>query len=275
MRARGLKIEAPVPARAFHLGKEQVAVQPRAFLSLPDLDGDLELLLTCTDAEGSCVLGTILSGDGKVREARHAHMARGELRDLWKQAEARDDLQEIAFTAGLHFADAWLGNQHHDYRHFLEHVPGTLLALARSEDPMRTARAPIDEEDSGLDAWLAPVSLLDTSALTQGTERTSVVLRSDTADAAAGVMESLEASVTETAAGAVTEDNRERLARAADIAAVAYTLHGRVRSAERLRGAGEALRAGTSGDAVEAVRNTVRLSLLSAAARGFEAPAAE
>lgn len=272
LRSRGVKIEAAVAPRAFTLGRAEVAVPSRAFLSLPDLEGDLELLLTCTDGEGTCVLGVIIAGDGTVREARHAHMGRGELRDLWKQAEGRADLQELTFTAGLHFADLWLGGHDHNYKHFLEHVPGHVLAVARALEPLTTARAPIDEEDTGLDAWLAPASLLDEAAIASGTARTSDTLASPEGAGSDAVSDAIEAIVRETASAAVTDANREKLVQAAELAAIAYRFHGRVRAAERLMQAASALQGGAVGADIAPVVNTTRLALLSAAAQAFQQP---
>ena len=94
LKSKGMKVEEAPPPRAFTLTKEIVDLPSRAFFGLPDLEGDMELLLTTSDASGNCALGIIL-GAGRVKEVRHAHLGRGELREVWKQAEGRGDLAEM------------------------------------------------------------------------------------------------------------------------------------------------------------------------------------
>lgn len=232
-RSRGVMVPAPTTRPVvFSLGREAVDVPSRAFLSLPDMDGDVELLLTCTDGEGTCALGVILGGTGGLREARHAHLTRGQLRDTWKTAERRSDLAELPFAAGLAIA---LGTpelvRDHAWTHFLEHVPADVLAAARTMD-LDAARVavPARESDDGAsaDGWLAPVSLLDPGALD------AAVARYAGAAAEGEAPPSLDTVVDEVAAGLLDADRRARLADAARRAAGTWRWHGRPVAAARL-----------------------------------------
>ncbi|MEN9787688.1 MAG: hypothetical protein RLZZ299_2952 [Pseudomonadota bacterium] len=250
-KARSRGVMVPVPeARpvVFSLGRETVDVPSRAFLSLPDMDGDVELLLTCTDGEGTCALGVILGGTGDLREARHAHLTRGQLRETWKTAERRSDLAELPFAAGLAMA---MANptlvRDHAWTHFLEHVATPVLADAKSMDlAAAQATVPARETDDGAsaDGWLAPVSLIEPKALEGAVQRYA----SAAADGEAPP--SLDTVVDDVAAGLLDAPLRAKLADAARRAAATWRWHGRPAAAARL----EALAASTDTAPVGALK---------------------
>ncbi len=232
-RSRGLKIVAPANPVAFSLGREVIEVPSRAFLSLPDMEGEQELTITCTDTEGTCALGIIVSATGELREARHAHLNRAGLRDFWKQAEGRRDLAEVPFTAALAVALGVPGLvRDHAWMHFLEHVPAETLAQARALD-LATAAAglPGHETDGGASAegWLPPASLF-------GGDMLAATFRAITEKMTSGEEEGTDAD-TELAAAldaAFTDEVRERFVAAARRAALAWRWHGRPEGAARL-----------------------------------------
>lgn len=165
LRSQGVKVEEKVAPAAFTLTAEKVDLPSRAFLSIPDRDGEVELLLTASDQEGSCVLATIVGGPTLVREARHAHLGRGELRTLWREVTDRGLHAELPFVAGLHFAERLLApTGNHDWKHFLDHVPAGTLQSARILDPM--AKVPeASASEPATPKWMVPASLLDLKAL--------------------------------------------------------------------------------------------------------------
>lgn len=165
LRSRGVEVkEAPAP-RSFTLGGEKLDLPSRAFLSLPDSEGDVEVLLTASDDEGHCVLAAIFGGQDLVRECRHAHVNRSELRNLWSTVEARRMHAEVPFVTGLHYADRFLkGHDRHAFDHFLEHVPAGTLNAARILDPLAKLPAPRADEPEA-PRWMVPVGLLNLLAL--------------------------------------------------------------------------------------------------------------
>lgn len=271
LKSRGVKVEEKVQPRAAGLGRETVELASRAFLSLPDPDGDIELLLTASDQEGNCVLGLLLGPDAKVRESNHAHLGRGELRDLWKKAEGRRDISEIPFTTGLHYADLWLGANHRDWKHFAEHVAPATLASARLMDPLARAPTGADEDDASLGEWNAPPGLLDETALAKGVEELVEILASPIESTTEQRHERVDHVVLATADAAVTEKTRPQLARAAELASVAYRFHRRARAAERLDQVSRDLTAGKPGRDIGAIAQTVRMLLVIEAARRAQA----
>lgn len=261
LKSRGVKIEeAPAP-RAFVLGRGEEPLPSRAFLSLPDMQGDMELLITTSDAGGNCALGVILSA-GRAKETHHGHLPRAQLRDVWKQATSRGDLVEIPYVAGLHYAERFLaGGEHkHDWTHFLEHVPAATLQSARVLDPLANPPTPVDEGEDPNPRWMSPLGVLDNAALNHGINQMPAVVAAAEDDAARDA--NLAALYTETADNALEAGDRSALARAADMTAVALTFHGRPRGAAMVRAQGAAALAGAPGSAIEGVSMGVRLLLI-------------
>lgn len=264
LKSKGLKIEEVVAPRAFSLGKEGFDLPSRAFLGLPDLEGDMELLVTTSDAGGNCALALILGG-GRVKEMRHAHLGRGELRDVWKQAEGRQDLTEIPFLTGLHYAEKFAATSEHkhDWTHFLEHVPAPTLQQAKALDPLATARAAIDEGEDPNPRWLAPLGTLDDGALRHGINAMITVARTAVDDATRDA--ELEALYVQTADNALEHGDRTALVRSAELAADALVFHGRPRGAAVVRAQAEAAANGAPGSAIDGVLTGVKFLLISQA----------
>ena len=277
LRSRGVKVEAAVAPRAFSLGKEQVDIPSRAFLSVPDMEGDVELLMTCTDAEGSCVLGVVCGGAAEVREARHAHMQRGELRDLWRQAEGRQDLREIPFVAGLALAERWVtAPQHaHAWHHFLEHVPPGTLMAARVLDPDGTATPPQPESPDALEGWLAPLSLFQGESVEAAARRFVELFRSEVVFDEDARRAEADALVADAADAILTDDRRPAFVAACGLCATTLRWHGRPLESTRVLEAAAAAQAGVPGREVWPVLNTARLAVAATASRLMQPEGAE
>jgi hypothetical protein len=270
LKSAGVKVDTAPPPRAFTLGKETFELPSRAFLGLPEADGDIELLLTASDEHGSCALGMILGGGG-VREMRHAHMGRGDLRDIWRKSEQRAELVEVPFAVGLHYADRFAASSGHahDYHHFLTHVPKATLAQAKALDPVAQARAPIDEAASELPRWVAPSSVLGADAVREGAARLLTVGKEDmeTTERDAAMNELF----AEVADRAFADGDLQAFLRAADLAADSYTLHGRPQAADSVRAQAAAARAGARGRDLDGVRLSSQLAVLMTFQRDTEA----
>lgn len=272
LRSRGVRVEAPVAPRVFALPREIVDIPARAFLSVPDREGDIELLLSVSDDEGSCVLGVVVSGSAVVREAQHGHVSRSELREIWRKSAGREDFSEIPFASAVHFADLWLGassaGRHHAWTHFLEHVSPATLIAARLLDPMRGA--PTDEVGSAAMPWLIPSGLLDSAALERGVQRVSAFFATLTDAAPEGAPDAFATILGEVADAVVTEATRPALADAARLAATTFRFHRWQAAADALLAAADAFAAGRPGSTIEAVTNTVRLFALTAVTQRFQ-----
>jgi hypothetical protein len=259
LKSRGIRIEAVVPQASFVLGKESVDLPSRAFLSLPEPNGDMEVLLTTSDGTGSCALGVIL-GAGGLKEMRHAHLGRGELRDLWKQASGRNELVEIPFITGLHYADRFASSGH-DWKHFLEHISPATLQSARILDPLAGARTPIDEGDDADVNWLAPATVLGEGSVHAGISSVVGFAQADLPDDAR--ISAMEALFTGVADAALADGDRPAMARASELAAASLTFHGRPRAAAIIRADGEAALAGVPGSEIPSVLRIVKVLLMS------------
>lgn len=261
IKSRGVKFEEKVAPRAVVLGKEKSDLASRAFLSLPDREGDLELLLTASDDSGNCVLGMILGPDGAVREVNHAHVNRSELRDLWKRAEGRPDHAELPFTSGLHYAEKWLGATHHDWKHFCDHVASGTLQSARLLDPLQRAPAAEDTDAEGGD-WNLPARLLDEGAMGVGVQKLVGVLSSPIEEAPEAKNARLDDIVRDVADAALTARTRPQIARSAELTALALRFHKKGGAADRVADVARQVEAGVPGRDIDAVLHAVRLALV-------------
>jgi len=261
LRARGVKVEAAVAPRSFSLGKEEVDVPPRAFLSLPDDQGDMQLLLAVTDHEGSCVFATILGGPDGVRDARHAHVNRSGLRDVVRTTESMRGHVEIPFVAGLHYADRLFTSRHeHGWTHFLEHVSPATLTSARILDPLRSP-PPDRPDEPALHPWMPHPSLLASGPLAHGVSRIAEIVTSDLYPEEEDRRGAMDTVMNDTADAALDAQARARLLDYLGWAEIACRHHGWPRHAEQLVAVAEEVRAGAAGSAIGAVAATTRLHL--------------
>ncbi len=277
LKSQGVKILAAAPPRAFSLGKEDIDLRSRAFVSNPDREGELELLLTTSDATGNCALAVILGPRG-VRETRHGHLSRGEVRGMWRDAEARPELTELPYVAALHYADAAFAGPApaghdgqastaaQDWRHFLGHVPMATLTSARILDPLAMAPAGMEEEETG-NLWMAPISLLSEAALRDGLIAivTAVAEHADASGDAAALDAHLEALYANVSDAALAGGDRAALTDAAELSAAVFAFRGRPLQAAQVRAQGEEITAGAPGSAINGVALGVRLFLLTQA----------
>ncbi len=261
LRSRGVKVEAPVATRSFSLGKEEITIPPRAFLSLPDDDGDMQLLLTCTDDEGSCVFATIIGGPNGVREARHAHVNRGELRDVIRQTEAMKVHAEIPFVAGLHYADRLHAAKHeHGWEHFLEHVAPATLTSSRLLDPLLRLPPARDDEPEP-HPWMPHASLLSSKALAAGVAGISEIVTSELYADEADRRTAMDAVMSTAADTALDAESRGRVLAYLEWVIAACTHYGWPRHVAQMVDIQEQLRSGSTGSAIPAVRASAQLHL--------------
>lgn len=256
LRSTGVKVEAPKPVGHFQLSKDTSAPPSRAFISLPDIEGSVELLLTASDAEESCALGIVLGGG--VEDVRHAHLGRGELRDTWRSAEG-GGLQEIPFTTGLYFADKYLSPRaDHNWHHFLQHVPAGTLQVAKGMDPFANLPATKEEGQNIGDSWVLPQSLWDASLMPKAMNEHFRGGGSEDDPVGQKRYDAVVADITV----AMDRADRGRWVEWLEVLQSAFRLHGRVASAEKAEGYKQAILAGEPSSSLPFATNSVKLGLM-------------
>ncbi|MCB9762326.1 MAG: hypothetical protein H6739_21180 [Alphaproteobacteria bacterium] len=145
LKAGGVDVRQPARrAASFTLGREQINVPPRAFLTPADLHGYAQFVLGVTDDEGSCVLMGAFGGPEGFREVNHGHVSRSSLRKLIDEVNEQIPLMiEVPFDEALHHilpsVDRYAqlhGGAPHDWAHFSEHLDAATLDAARLVDPI-------------------------------------------------------------------------------------------------------------------------------------------
>ena len=259
IRSRGVVVPEKVDARHVGLARETVDIPARAFLGMPDIDGEIELLLTVADDEGCCVLGAVLDGRPTPRESQHAHVSRSGMREVWKTCEGRGDIAEVSFVTGLHYGDHFLANDH-GWRHFCEHVSPATIASARLLDPL--ARPPAARTDEGADdPWILPVRLLSAAAIHAGIGEIGAAFSSAIEVDDATRQSRIEGAIANAATAALTDALRPSLVAAVDLAHATFVLHGLPQRAERAVQAREQILAGVAGADIKPVLDAVRLAM--------------
>lgn len=247
LKSRGVKV-APIAPKVVVLPAEALDLPPRAFVSVPDADGDLEVALTASTGEGSCVCAALLGGSSGISDIRHGHCNRSELRRVWREMETRRDLVEVPFLVGLHILDGLASG--HDWNHFLTHVSAPTLQAARLLDPTQGVPSAVVEDEAlvGRD-WSVPVSLLDASIVAQAAEKVAHA-GSNSQDFAAH----LDAAVLAISETGYTK-NRAALLRHLELVALAFRWHGRAASADAALAQKAAIEAGEALSSIPSVRN--------------------
>ncbi len=247
LKSRGVRVEDKAPANTFTLAREALVVTPRAFLSAPNPLGNCHMVLTATDAEGSCIVELIVGG-ARVQD-EHGHASRKELRGFWKQMEDDAMMTEVPFIAGLHLADRVVsGKAIHGWSHFISKVPPATLVSARLADPLRYARP---DEGTEVAAWVLPgwtvnAKLVDTMV--------NAMPHQDTGATEAWIDEGL----TQALAG----PSREAFAAAADFTALVFALLGEGASAADARSVAARLRAGEDASGFPQLRSAVLVAVM-------------
>lgn len=275
LRSRGVKVAEAVRPATFTLGREAVAGLNRAFLSLPDSEGDLELLLVAGDEEGICVLGTILGGPTVLREARHAHVNRSGLREVIRSVEERRSHAELPFVAGLALADrVYTGRPEHAWQHFLDHVPAATLQSARVLGPTRGLPAPRADEPEPT-PWMPSAGLLAPQPLQEAVTRMMEITVSPLYPDQESRRAAFHASTAAAADAALDEDARRRLGEYLDYVVLAARWYGWPRHAEPLERIAALVANGTPGSQIEAVRAAVELHVAQTAISALTSAAGE
>lgn len=259
LRSRGVKVEEQVRPTSFTLGSAELDLPSRAFLSVPDRDGEVELLLTASDDEGNCVLAVIIGGPDLVREARHAHVSRGELRNLWREVEGRGMHTELTFAGGLHYAERLLAPRgNHDWKHFLEHVAAATLQSARILDPM--AKLPPAVEDEPLTPkWMVPSGLLAVQALERYASELMDSMASPLYPDEAARSAKIDEIMKSAADAALDDPARRRLDAYLELAIAATRLRGWVNHATEIGEIRANVASGTTGSELDPVFAATRL----------------
>lgn len=142
LRSTGVEVVEPATTKSFSLSAEVLDIPSRAWLGHAHQEGYAPFLLTATDAEGSRILAGEIGGTQGARNMTHLQVTRRDLREVWKDAGNSSDLNEVAFTAGLHFvqrgmgwAKSLTGKSPHDWDHFLGHIPKGVQTAAQLLDP--------------------------------------------------------------------------------------------------------------------------------------------
>lgn len=166
LRSAGVAIPtAPIEARAFTLEKEQVDVMMRAYVGVPDDNGDLEVMLTLANEQGSGVVGVVLGGRTGCRDVQISFVNRSGVREVWKAAE-KYRRAEVPFVAALHYVDRY-ASHHEDWRHFAKLLPDGLIASARLLDPVGRRLEGQPAEPVNLVRWMPNPDLLEDKPLSQ------------------------------------------------------------------------------------------------------------
>lgn len=276
LKSRGIKVEAKVQARSAALGAEVVDIPPRAFVSLPDLLGECRLLLTATDASGTCVAEVPLGG--LPAHIGHAHLSRNELRETCKDVARDPRTKEVAFPHGLALAAAAAGDSvPHQLHHLLQKLDPGVWATARTTP---IASIPGAEADTGRDgdrysclplelvelrpAYAAYAAYIDGPAESPGEAEESEAEAAATPEpgAAAGPAAEGRDIFGPLVPTAVTDANRAGLALAADLAAAVYRIHGRRAAAGDAASVAEAIRTGELGPARAAIQLSLELAAI-------------
>ncbi len=240
LKSRGVKVEDRAPVRAFTLAAEAVDVPPRAWLGAPDADGNIALVLTATDLEGSCVAEVRLGIPNPHME--HGHASRGEVRELWRRLAADAGLKEVPFSLGLNLADAAVSGSHdHGWKHFMEKISATQLTTARGLDRLQFGGAEV-EEAVGDRLLCLPHALINAGV---------------TAEQLRTTPEGDDSWIADGANAALHDGNRADFLAAARMAELALRVHGRVVAANDAAALAEKIAAGAAGSELFAVRTAV------------------
>jgi hypothetical protein len=266
LRSAGVKVAAPAAAAHFVMAADTSFLPSRAFIGVPDRMGDIELILSVTDAEGSCMLGMLVGGEDGISDIRHSHVSRNELRETWKQLE-KNQLAEIPFTTGLNLADQLLSPRNDgNWRHFLEYVSAGTLASARLLDPLAKLPAEVEEdpEKIGKD-WALPVRMWDATLLKKAVAQQKTGLL----EASFGAISSEQGKEDEQYNAVIRSICEQMLEpkklplwkQYIEMVELAFRLNGRVGSADRAAGYLRAVEAGQPLITLPPVVNSVKVAL--------------
>lgn len=263
LRSSGVKVQTPAPRASFQLGQETNLPAPRAFVAAPDGSGEVEFVLTVSDADESCAIGLRAVSASLISDSGHSHLSRTELRSTWAEVQ-KNGLIEIPFTTGLHWADRLIGATH-AFQHFLEHVPAAALTAARAATPRPLAPVSEPEARIGKD-WALSTKLWDLTAIGPAVEEIFQSTPADKEDSNARY----EATVNSVTAGMITDKNRAAVAESLAFFAEIFALTGRTASAEYTAGLRAALDSGDSLPAASPLRQSAALAIANEAQARME-----
>ena len=153
LRSAGVEVTEQRSTSSFSLAKEQIKVEPVAFMGPPNVDGYSEFMLAYTDEEGTCAVMGWFGGARGIRNTSHGHLTRTGLRELSRDLAAASHLVRVPFVEALsHILPAAAvateaeGQAPHDWEHFVTHVPQPTLTAGLTHDAARQLADEVDAE---------------------------------------------------------------------------------------------------------------------------------
>ena len=162
LRAAGVIVPEAAP-RSFQLAKEELETVIRAFVGVPDPEGDMEILLIVATDLGTGVAGLVLGGFSGVRDRKLVSMDRAGVRDVLRTVD-RHGRAEVPFASALALALPHLGAEP-GWGRFVALLPPGLLQSAQILDPLARRLPDQPAEPAGLSAWAPHPDLLEEAPL--------------------------------------------------------------------------------------------------------------
>lgn len=270
LRSAGVAIPvAAVAPRAFSLERETVDELLRAFMSVPDENGDIEVILTIANELGSAAVGAVLGGPTGLRDLKISWVARSGVREVWRAAE-RNRAAEVPFVTALHFAAPY-GPTHDEWGHFVKLLPPGLLQSAQFLDPLARRLPGQTLEPAAVVRWMPNPDLLDEAALGRalGPLREAVVSPLHPDDDARRA--AMDAVMTEAADASLTVQARLALVKHIELTMAALWLSGWDRHHAVFAGILAEVAEGRPGSAIPSVEACVKFTLAQTVIQGMQA----
>lgn len=260
LRSAGVAVPAaPVQPRAFTLDREELDTLLRAFVGVPDDNGDLEVLLTVSTEAGSAAMGIVLGGRSGVRDVKITSLARSAVREVWKSAE-RYRRAEAPFPAALHYAERF-GSEHPEWRHFLKLLPAGTLEAARAQDPLATRLPGQPSEPDTLARWMPNPDLLDEAPLNAALPKVMAIVASSAYADDAARRADMDVVMLDAADAALSDAARAALVAHLELVLAMLWLSGWDRHHAMFAGILAEVRSGAPGRAIPSVEACVKLFL--------------
>lgn len=264
LKSRGVKVDAPAP-RAGVLGVEVIPVDTHAWLSFPDEEGEVKLLLGYSGPRGTRVLDIDLTGPHDAW-AHAGPSSKNGIRDAGAEL-VREGGVPLPFAVALRYARTWAGGEK-NVQEFSDHVGVELVAQADAVDP--EAHLPPPGEDVPGHGWVYPADAFVGDGLDAAAQRLQERLAGLEVTDAPGLPPGVEEAFQD--AGGVLLDHltpRERqvLAEVARFGALVRRWHGAVGAAERLEAQATALEGDTPAREIPGMELAARRAVLVEALR--------
>ncbi len=247
------------PPRAYTLQKEDIEPLLAGFMSVPDENGDIEVILTVANERGSAIAGFVLGGWSGLREMRVTTVSRSAVREVWRTL-GRNRAAEVPFHAALHYVQPF-GAGHADWPHFVRLLPPGVVQSAQLLDPLAHRLSGQPPEPGSITRWMPNPDLLDEDVLETALEPLIAVAtrREDVdEDAQRGAIDRFLNSVAD---AALTAPARARLTQHLELTLAALWLSGWDRHHTVFVDILAAVASGKPGSAIPAVEACVKYTL--------------